>query len=159
MAKTVTSDDTYTDETPAVSEAAAATRAAIADRPRQSVIRYVQYFVTIKETAPERLEEFFTPEEIDELEGVAEAVSNPVQDAVEKATAAQLDQAVRALTNEDEKNGYAHYTFDSEIFAEKTRVKNPRSRKSVTEKVEDVLAGASEEDIAALKELLAARGL
>jgi hypothetical protein len=149
------SDETVSTE---VSEAAAATRAEIGNRPRQSVKRFVEHYIVIKETAPDELDRLFGDQQA-ALEENVDKVDNPVQAAIEKATTELRDRSIKALENEDELNGYAHYVFDQETFDEKTRVKAPRTRKTVAEKATDLLAEASDEDLAALKELLAARGL
>jgi len=145
-------------ESTEVSEAAAATRAEIGNRPRQSVKRFVEHYVVIRETSPEDVERLFG-DQVDILEENASKIDNPVQTAIEKATAELKDRSIKALENEDPLNGYAGFVFDQEKFDEKTRVKQPRTRKSVAEKATDLLAEASDEDLAALKELLAARGL
>ena len=46
-------------ETAEISEAAAATRAEIGNRPRQSVVRLVEHYVTIRDAAPEEVERLF----------------------------------------------------------------------------------------------------
>lgn len=140
-----------------LSAEALAARAAVASRPRQSVVRFVQLYRTIKEAAPERLEELFGSQ-IDALEEVADLVDSPIQVAIDKVAATQVELAVKGLTNTDPLNGYAGYTFNRETFDEKTREKKPRTAKSKTEKVADILKDASPEDLAALQELLAARG-
>ncbi|QFG04946.1 hypothetical protein SEA_MOLEFICENT_24 [Microbacterium phage Moleficent] len=151
-------NDTESTATAEVSEAAAATRAAVATRPRQSVVRFVQHFVTIRDTAPEELDRLFGDQQ-EALAEVADQVENPVQAAIEKVTAEQRDRSIKALENEDELNGYAAYVFDKETFEEKTREKKPRVKRTVAEKATDLLAEASDEDLAALREMLAARGL
>lgn len=150
-------NDTATVETE-VSEAAAATRAEIGNRPRQSVVRYVEHYVTIRETNPDRLEELFG-DQIEALEAVADKVRNPVQEAIEKAASSQAELSLKALENDDPLNGYASYIFDQETFDEKTREKKPRTVKSKVEKAKDLLADASEDDLKALAELFAARGI
>lgn len=134
-------------------------REEIANRPRQSVVRLVEYFNIVSELAPERVEEFFG-DDVPAIAEVADKVTNPVTVAREKAEAAQLKLAINALTNTDEKNGYANFGFDAEAFAEKTRVKTPRAKKSAVDKVSEVLdQEMSDEDLEALRQMLAARGL
>ena len=147
-----------TTEVAEISEAAAATRAAIGDRPRQSQVRLVSYYVTIRDAKPDLLEELFGGQ-IDELEAVSAVVVNPIQAAIEKATNDAVARAVHAMTNEDEKNGYANFQFDADVFALKTAEKAPRSKRTVVDKAKDLLAGASDEDLEMLKELLAQRNL
>lgn len=134
----------------------------IRNTPRQSPLRFAQYFVIISEAAPERVDELFGSQ-VDVLtEVVAEhgdKVGNPINDAIEKATAAQVEIAVKALKNDSPLTGYADYVFDEEKFAEKTREKKARVKKSAVDKVEDVLSTASPEDLAALAELMKARGI
>jgi hypothetical protein len=146
-----------------VSEAAAATRAEIGNRPRQSVVRFIQHYLTIKETSPDLVDELFgnQAEAIEAwLEANPDKVVSPIQAAIEKATANQQEISEKALRNEDALNGYAGYVFDSDVADEKTREKKERVVKSKVEKVADLLSGdISDEDAAALKELLAARGL
>jgi len=149
-------DETATEQE--ISDKAAQVRAEIANRPRQSVTRYVEYFNIINELAPERLEELFGSQ-VPDLAAVADQVKNPVIEFRAKSDVAQLDLAVAALTNQDEKNGYAQYTFDPEVFADKTKPKQARAKKTIAEKVDDLFSKISEEDKAALAELLAARGL
>jgi len=118
----------------------------------------VEYFNIISTLAPDRVEELFgnqTPV----VAEVADRVDNPVIVARTKADTAQLDLAVKALTNEDALNGYANFVFDAEAFEEKLRERKPRVVKTVKEKVEDVLASASPEDLQALAELLKAQGV
>ena len=79
--------------------------------------------------------------------------------AVEKATQAQVELAIKALSNVDEKNGYANFRFNAEDFAAKTAPKQPRVKKSVVDKVESQLETASDEDLEALAALLKARGI
>ena len=150
-------DETVTESTE-ISEAAAATRAEIGNRPRQSVVRLVQHYVTIRDTAPEEVERLFGSQ-VDELEAVADKVENPVAKAIENATNAQRDRSIAAMENTDELNGYANFAFDQEKFDEKTREKKPRVKRTVAEKAQDLLAEASDDDLKALQELLAARGL
>ena len=151
-------NDTETVESTEISEAAAATRAEIGNRPRQSVVRLVEHYVTIRDAAPEEVERLFGSQ-VDELEANADKVRNPIQAAIEKATADQLDRSIKAMENEDALNGYANFVFDQEKFDEKTREKKPRVKRTVAEKAQDLLAEASDEDLKALQELLAARGL
>ena len=151
-------NDTETVESTEISEAAAATRAEIGNRPRQSVVRLVEHYVTIRDAAPEEVERLFGSQ-VDELEANADKVRNPIQAAIEKATADQLDRSIKAMENEDALNGYANFVFDQEKFDEKTREKKPRVKRTVAEKAQDLLAEASDDDLKALQELLAARGL
>jgi hypothetical protein len=144
--------------TETVSPAAAATRAEIGNRPRQSVVRYVQYYIIVRDTAPDQLDELFG-DQVTALEAVADKVTNPIQEAIEKATATQHDLAIKALENDDALVGYANYVFDPEVFAEKTRERQPRVKRTVAEKAQDLLAEASDADLEALRELLAARGI
>jgi hypothetical protein len=139
-----------------ISEKAAATRAAIGDRPRQSVVRFVQHYITIRETAPDELERLFG-DQIEALEEASKSVQNPITVAQEKVAAEASARSIAALENEDEKNGYANYVFDETVFAEKTKERQPRVKRTVAEKAKDLLEGASPEDIAALQALLAER--
>ena len=141
-----------------VSEAAAATRAEIGNRPRQSVKRFVEYFNIISELAPDRVEELFG-NQVPAVAEVADRVDNPVIVARTKADEAQLSLAVKALTNEDPLNGYANFVFDAEAFEEKLREKKTRTPKTVVEKAEDIIANAKPEDLQALAELLKAQGV
>ncbi|QJD51274.1 hypothetical protein SEA_ALOEVERA_25 [Microbacterium phage AloeVera] len=147
-----------TTETVELSPEARAAREAVATRPRQSVVRYVQHYVTIRDTAPEEVERLFGSQ-VEELEAVAAQVENPVQTAIEKATNDQRDRSIKALENEDELNGYANYVFNKETFDEKTREKKPRVKRTVAEKAEELISEASDDDLKALQALLAARGL
>jgi len=147
-----------TEETGTVSDAAAATRAEIGNRPRQSVVRLVEHYVTVRDAAPDEVDRLFGSQ-VDVLEANADKVRNPIQVAIEKATADTLERSIKALENEDALNGYASFVFDQEKFDEKTRVKQPRVKRTVAEKAQDLLAEATDEDLAALQELLAARGL
>src|SRR6187402_1462230 len=128
-----------------ISEDAARVRAEIANRPRQSVTRFVEYFNIISELEPDRLEELFG-DQVPVLAEVADQVKNPVIEFRTKSDIAQLELAVNALTNQDEKNGYANYQFDAELFAEKTRPKQPRSKKTFAEKADELLTKISDED-------------
>ena len=141
-----------------LSPEAQAARLAVATRPRQSVVRFVEYFRTIREAAPDELDRLFGGQ-IDELDAVADKVESPIDRAFEKVKEETVARAIKALENEDELNGYANYVFDADVFAEKTREKQPRVKRTVAEKATDLLAEASDEDLQALKELLAARGL
>jgi hypothetical protein len=154
MAKATTPEETSTE----ISEAAAATRAAIGDRPRQSVKRFVEYFNIISDLAPDRVEELFG-NQVPALAEVADRVDNPVEVFRKKSDETQLNLAIKALTNEDAKNGYANFVFDAEAFEEKLREKKPRVVKTVKEKAEDIIASASPEDLQALAELLKAQGV
>ena len=159
MAKATAPEETAVDEsTEELSEKAIAVREAIANRPRQSVTRYVEYFNIISELAPEQLDDLFG-DEVPVLAAVADQVKNPVIEFRAKSDVAQLALALNALTNEDEKNGYANYAFDAELFAEKTKPKAERTRKTIEQKVDDLFSKISDEDAAALAELLKARGL
>ena len=147
-----------------VSEAAAATRAEIGNRPRQSQVRLVEYVAILDEAAPGKADELVDPENLAEIRQHTAEVQNPVgaekiEEIVAKHKESQVERAVKALTNDDPLNGYLGFAFDAEVFAEKTRVKEPRAKKSKVEKVQDLLSDISDEDAAALKELLAARGL
>ena len=158
MAKATAPEETAVDESTELSEKAIAVREAIANRPRQSVTRYVEYFNIISELAPEQLDDLFG-EEVPVLAAVADQVKNPVIEFRTKSDIAQLELAVNALSNTDEKNGYANYQFDAELFAEKTRPKVGRSKKTIEQKVDDLFSKISDEDAQALAELLKARGL
>lgn len=155
MARTKNETETATTE---ISEAAAATRAEIANRPRQSQVRFVEYFSIIREAAPERLTELFG-DQVEVLEENVDRIDNPIQAAIEKATEAQLDRAVKALTNDDPKNGYVGFAFDQEVFDAKLAPKKTRVKKSVADKVADDLESATAEDLEALAEMLRAKGL
>jgi DNA-directed RNA polymerase subunit F len=141
-----------------VSEKAAATRAEIGNRPRQSVKRFVEYFNIVNTLAPERVEELFG-DQTPIVGAHADEVDNPVIVAREKADAAQLELAVKALQNEDPLNGYAGFVFNEDALAEKLRERKPRVVKTVKEKVQDVLASASPEDLADLAALLKEQGV
>ena len=154
MAPKAATEETVTE----VSEAAAATRAEIGNRPRQSVKRFVEYFNIISELAPDRVEELFG-NQVPAVAEVAHRVDNPVIVARTKADEAQLSLAVKALTNEDPLNGYANFVFDAEAFEEKLREKKTRTPKTVVEKAEDIIANAKPEDLQALAELLKAQGV
>jgi len=138
-------------------DAAAQARAEIGNRPRQSVVRFVEHFRTIREAAPDRLEELFG-DQIPALEAVADKVKSPIQTAIDKVAEQQVAISVKALTNTDPLNGYAGYRFNEEVFAEKTREKKPRVVKSKVEKAKDLLEGISPEELEELQALLAARG-
>jgi|SRR6478736_7224534 len=155
MAPKAQAEETATTE---ISEAAAATRAEIGNRPRQSVKRFVEYFNIISELAPDRLDEFFG-DQVPALAEHADEVENPVIEFRKKSDEKQLELAVKALRNEDPLNGYANFVFDAEALAEKLRERKPRVVKTVKEKVEDVIASASPEDLQALAELLKAQGV
>ena len=150
--------DTTAPETVELSPEAIAAREAVASRPRQSVVRYVELYNIIREAAPEKLDEYFGSQ-VEELEAVSDRVENKIAKAIETATQNQLEIATKALENSDPLNGYASYVFDPEVFEEKTRVKQPRTKKTVADKAKDLLAEASDEDLRALHEMLAARGL
>lgn len=152
MAKTATT------ATPEISEAAAAARNAIASRPRQSQVKLVELFVTISETAPERIKELFG-DQAEVLAANVDRVENKVQTAIERVIADQSSRAIRLLESTDPQNGYAGFQFDQETFDEKLRPKVGRSKKSTVEKAADLLSEASDADLEALKQLLAARGL
>ncbi|QYC53794.1 hypothetical protein SEA_EUGENEKRABS_24 [Microbacterium phage EugeneKrabs] len=145
-------------ESKELSPEALAAREAVATRPRQSVVRFLEYFSIVRDAAPDELERLFGSQ-IEVLEQHVDEIESPIQKAVQKATQDQLDRAIKALENEDALNGYASYVFDEEVFAEKTRVKQPRQKKTVAEKAEDLLSTASEDDLAALAEMMKARGL
>ena len=149
---------TATAEEIKLSPEAQAARDAVANRPRQSVVRFVELYVIIRDAAPEKLEEYFGSQ-IDELEAVADKVENKIAKAIETATQNQLEIATKALENNDPLNGYASYVFDSEVFEEKTRPKQARVKKTVVDKAQDLLSEATDDDLKALQELLAARGL
>ena len=134
-------------------------REAIRNAPRQSQKRLVEYFNILDSAAPDRVSEFFSEEDEAAIRQVAATVRNPIEVAVEKATQAQVELAVKALSNVDEKNGYANFRFNAEDFAAKTAPKQPRVKKSVVDKVESQLETASDEDLEALAALLKARGI
>lgn len=139
-----------------ISDAAAATRAEIANRPRQSVVRKVQYVAILDVTEPGKADELIEPSELAAIREVVGQVENPVVTAREKSDQAQHDLAVKALLNEDEKNGYANFPFSAEAFAEKTKEKTARVRKTVSDKLSNVKAeDVSDEDLAALQALIA----
>jgi len=156
MAKATAPEETATEQE--LSDKAAQVRAEISSRPRQSVTRYVEYFNIINELAPERLEELFG-EQVPDIAAVSDQVKNPVIEFRAKSDVAQLELALNALTNEDEKNGYALYTFDAELFADKTKPKVGRKIRTIEQKVDDLFSKISDEDALALAELLKARGL
>ena len=144
--------------TPPVSEAAAAARDAIASRPRQSQVKLVELFVTISETAPERIKGLFG-DQADAIAANVDRVQNKVQTAIERAIADHSARAIALLENTDPQNGYANFVFDQEVFDEKLRPKVGRVKKTTVEKAADLLSEASDDDLEALKALLAARGL
>ena len=141
-----------------LSPEALAAREAVANRPRQSVVRFVELYVIIRDAAPEKLEEYFGSQ-IDELEAVADKVENKIAKAIETATSNQLEIATKALENNDPLNGYASYVFDEAVFEDKTKPKVARVKKTVVDKAQDLLSEATDDDLKALQELLAARGL
>jgi len=141
-----------------VSDKAAATRAAIGTRPRQSAKRFVEYFNIISTLAPERIDELFG-EQAPVVAGHADEVTNPVIAFREKSDKNQLELAIKGLTNEDPLNGYANFVFDAEKLAENLREKKARAPRTVKEKAEDLLASASPEDLAELAALLKAQGV
>ena len=149
---------TATTEEIKLSPEAQAARDAVANRPRQSVVRFVELYVIIRDAAPEKLEEYFGSQ-IDELEAVADKVENKIAKAIETATSNQLEIATKALENNDPLNGYASYVFDEAVFEDKTKPKVARVKKTVVDKAQDLLSEASDDDLRALQELLAARGL
>ena len=145
-------------------DAAAAARAEIGNRPRQSQVRLVEYVAILDSVAPGKADELVAPENLAAIREHTSEVANPVgedkiQAIVDKYVSEQEARAVKALTNEDPLNGYAGFVFDAEVFAEKTRVKTPRAKKTKVDKAVELINEISDEDAAALKELLAARGL
>ena len=150
--------NTETVETTELSAEAIAARNEIANRPRQSQVRLVDYYNVIAEGAPERLAELF-PGDTTALAAAASTRPSTIREAITKAVNAKVEQAVAALTNEDALNGYANFAFDADAFAEKTRVKTPRTKKTVVDKVGDAISSASDEELAALKAMLEERGL
>ena len=144
--------------TPTISEAAAVARDAIASRPRQSQVKLVELFVTISETAPERIEDLFG-DQADAIAANVDRVQNKVQTAIERVIADHSARAIALLENTDPQNGYANFAFNQEVFDEKLRPKVGRVKKTAVEKAADLLSEASDDDLEALKALLAARGL
>lgn len=157
MAPKKNTEETVT-ETKELSPEAEAARLAVATRPRQSVVRFLEYYSIVREVAPDEVERLFG-DQAEVLEQHVDEITSPVLKAIEAATQAQLDRAIKALENTDELNGYASFVFDEEKFAEKTAPKKTRARKSPEAKAEDVLTSASDDDLAALAELMKARGL
>lgn len=137
---------------------AAAAREAIATRPRQSQKRLVEYGAIISTLAPERFDDIFG-DSAGAIAEVLDQVENPVIKFRQKSDEAQLALAIRALENTDPQNGYANFAFDAEAFAEKTRVKTPRTKASKVEKAKSLLDGATPEELAELAALLGARGV
>ena len=152
----VKSNDTA--EVTEISAAAAAVRERIANMPRQSPVRYVELYNIIKTAAPHLIDDYFGPI-ASTLETVADGVKNPVFDARAKAEEKQLEIAIAALENTDVRTGYAGYSFDLDSFNEKTREKTPRTRKDPVKTTTDLLDKMSDEDKAALAEILKARGI
>jgi len=146
--ETVVDDETVA-EINEVSAAAQATRDAIRDRPRQSPVRYLEHYVTIKTLAPEELEERFTAEELVLLEEHAHRVTNKVQEFRDKSDANQLSISRNATSNENEQTGYAGYIFDEaavEALEDKLREKTPREKKDVVDKAKDLFSKPIPED-------------
>ncbi|QKY80384.1 hypothetical protein SEA_PABST_26 [Microbacterium phage Pabst] len=158
MARNKNTEDTVVETEKELSPEAIAAREAVASRPRQSVVRFLEYYLIVRDAAPDELERLFG-DQVDTLEAHAEAIENPIQKAIETATKAQVDRAVKALENDDELNGYASFVFDEEKFAAKTAPKKERKVRTVAEKAEDLISNASEKDLAVLAEMLKARGL
>ncbi|QDF16977.1 hypothetical protein SEA_YELLOWPANDA_25 [Microbacterium phage YellowPanda] len=150
--------DTVETETKELSPEAQAAREAVASRPRQSVVRFLEYFLIVRDTAPDEIDRLFG-DQVSVLEAHADEIENPITKAIETATKAQLDRAIKALENDDELNGYASFVFDEEKFAEKTRPKQARTKKTIVEKADDLFSNASQEDLDALAEMMKARGL
>ncbi|AZV01788.1 hypothetical protein SEA_UNPHAZED_26 [Microbacterium phage Unphazed] len=150
--------ETVETESRELSPEAIAAREAVASRPRQSVVRFLEYYLIIRDSAPDELDRLFG-DQVEVLEAHAAEIDNPIQKAIEAATKAQTERAVKALENDDALNGYANFVFDEEKFAEKTRVKQPRTKKTIAEKAEDLFSNASAEDLDALAEMMKARGL
>ena len=144
--------------TPPVSEAAAAARDAIASRPRQSQVKLVELFVTISETAPERIKDLFG-DQADAIAANVDRVQNKVQTAIERVIADHSARAIALLENTDPQNGYANFAFDQEVFDAKLAPKKTRVKKSVADKVADDLESATAEDLEALAEMLRAKGV
>ena len=136
-------------------------RAAIADRPRQSVNRYVELFNIVNTLAPERLEEFFTPELIDQLSEVADQQRNPVTEAYAKVNEKQLELAINALTNDNKQQGYAPavFTWTRDAYDERNRPKAKRTKKSVVDKFDELINSASDEEREALQAIMQSRNL
>ena len=137
---------------------AAAARAEIANRPRQSVKRLVELYSIVKEAAPDRIDELFG-ERAGQLEQNVSKVESPIQKAIAKVVETQLNIAVNALTNEDPLNGYANFAFNQEAFDEKTRERKPRVVKSKADKVKDIAASATPEELAELAAALKEMGI
>jgi len=159
MARKNTEETTTTELSP---EAQAA-RDAVRNVPRQSQVRFVQHYLTVRDAEPDRVDEFFAGQ-VEAIEAFIEEhgehVDNPIEKAVAAATAKQVEQSIKALTNEDPLNGYVGFVFDPEVAAKKVTPTTPRAKKSKVEKIQDILAGGiSEDDQATLAELLKAAGL
>lgn len=153
-----------TEETVAeLSPEAIAAREAVRNVPRQSHVRFAQHYLVIRDTQPERIDEFFGGQ-VEALEAFIEEhgdlLVNPIEEAVAKATAKQTEQSLKALENENALTGYAGFVFDKDIADKKITPTTPRSTKSKVEKVSEILAGGiSDEDAETLKTLLAQLGL
>ena len=138
-----------------------AARERVRTTPRQSVVRLVQHYITVRDTAPEEVERLFGSQ-VEELEAAAQSgkVENPIEAAIAKVTADRRDASIKALENEDPLNGYANYVFDQEVFDEKTREKKVRGpKKSKAEQAVDLFTEVSDEDMEQIAALFAARGI
>lgn len=130
----------------------------IRNTPRQSAKRLVEYAAIINEAQPERFDELFG-DQADVLRENISKIANPLDAVIEKAVANQVALVEKALANEDPLNGYAHFAFDQEAFDEKIKPRAKRVVKSKTEKVKDIAAGASPEELRQLAAMLAEMGV
>ena len=134
----------------------------VATAPRQSVVRFAQYVQTIADHAPDKLDDLVDPDTVAAVQAAidgAENYTDTVTPLIEKAIAGAVDRAAKALSNDDPLNGYVGYGFDPELFSEKTKIKVKRAARTPSEKAAKIVETASEEQLAALAELLKARGM
>ena len=142
-----------------------APRPDIASIKRTSDVAHADYVFTLMQWAPAELEDIVDPATVAAVDAAISAAGDLFDSTTERAIAktisTKVEAAVRALTNEDELNGYAGRAFDPEVFAAKVapKVSKGRARLSPEQKAERVVAEATPEQLEALAELLRAKGI
>ena len=142
---------------------AAAARPDVSKVNRTSEVAMADYIHTLVQHAPERLDGIVDPATVKATEAaIAEAgdrFTSTTDRAIQRAIETKVEAAVRALTNEDELNGYAGRAFNAEVFAKKVAPKTGRRKLSPEERAARTVEQATPEQLDALAELLKARGL
>ena len=134
---------------------------AIANAPRQSVVSFADYIVTLAAHAPDQLDELVDPSTaaaaLAAVNAAGDLFSSTTEAAIAKTIEKKIEAAINALSNTAPLTGYAGYVFDDELFTKKVTPSTGRVRLSPEAKAARIVEDATPEQLDALEALIAAR--